>query len=77
MPIRLPEEPRPKTRSLSEVGLIDSIDWLAVWALSVGACAVVVAAAVDFVAQDPTGAGLILASAAALMAAVSWGARRH
>jgi len=46
------------------------IDWLAVWAISLGVCAIVMAATAFFAAADKIGTVFILIGAAALIALV-------
>ncbi len=45
---------------------IETIDWLALWGLSLGFCAIVFAGIADFVGHDNLGAAFILVGAAAL-----------
>ena len=65
MPIRLPDKHRSEAKTIER---IDSIDWLTLWAMSVGVSAIIMASVVDFVAEDRLGAALILIGAAAIMA---------
>src|SRR5262249_6892215 len=51
------------------------IDWLGLWALSLGLCAVVLAAIAQFMSEDRVGAAFILAGAAAIIALVVSGSR--
>ena len=46
------------------------VDWLALWTISLGVCAVVLAAMALFVAVDKIGAAFILIGTAALIAFV-------
>lgn len=49
---------------------IESIDWLALWALSIGFSAMVIAALGVFTARDPVGSAYVLAGAAVIIALV-------
>jgi hypothetical protein len=49
---------------------LDSIDWLALWALSIGLSAIFIAALAFFRANDPRGASYVLFGAAAIIALV-------
>ena len=73
MPVQLPPKPRAKartkalpTRSQAAV----TIDWLGLWALSLGFCAIVLAGIAYFMIGDNTGASCILVGAAAIIAIV-------
>jgi hypothetical protein len=70
MPIHLPPKARAKALPVRKQAAIDSIDWLGLWALSLGFCAIVLAAIAYFMNGDATGAGGILAGAAAIIAVV-------
>jgi uncharacterized membrane protein HdeD (DUF308 family) len=65
MPNKLPLKPRAK--AIHARDSVESIDWLAVWAISLGVCAVVLAATALFVAADKIGAVFILVGTAALI----------
>lgn len=52
----------------SETVDLDTIDWLALWTLSIGVSALVLAATAFFCADDPTGAAMIMFGAAAIIA---------
>jgi hypothetical protein len=47
---------------------IETFDWLALWALSIGFSAIVMAAMAFFSADDPVGASCILVGAATIIA---------
>jgi len=67
MPTQSPRKPRPKAKAVDSA---ESIDWLALWALSLGVCAIVLAGIAYFSIGDKIGASFILTATAALMAAV-------
>jgi hypothetical protein len=73
MPVQLPPKPRAKartkalpTRSQAAV----TIDWLGLWALSLGFCAIVLAGIAYFIIGDNIGASGILMGAAAIIAVI-------
>lgn len=81
MPTRLPDKPRAKTIRASDIrpdvthrrdarvsSTIETFDWLALWALSIGFSAIVMAAMAFFSADDPIGASSILLGAAIVIA---------
>ena len=68
MPNKLPLKPRAKAIRAHDP--VDSIDWLALWAISLGVCAVVLAATALYVAFDQIGATFILIGTAALIAII-------
>ncbi len=68
MPNKLPLKPRAKAVRADET--IESIDWLALWAISLGVCAVVIAAIAFFSAADNVGAAMVLTGTAALIALI-------
>ena len=68
MPNKLPLKPRAK--AIPAGNSVESIDWLALWAISLGVCAVVLAATAYFVAIDQIGAVLILVGTAALISLI-------
>jgi hypothetical protein len=68
MPNKLPLKPRAKAVRASDAA--ESIDWLALWAISLGFCAVVIAATAFFSAGDKMGAASVLIGTAALIAAI-------
>lgn len=70
MPVQLPPKARAETVRSRKHELIETIDWLGLWGLSLGFCALVLAAVADFVAQDNIGAALILIGAAAMIALI-------
>jgi len=73
MPNKLPLKPRVKalpSRETKQSDPIDSIDWLALWTLSLAAAALVLALITFFAAADQIGAAFILGGAGLLMALV-------
>ena len=81
MPTRLPDKPRAKIIRASDIrpdvthrrdarvsSTIETVDWLALWALSIGFSAIVMAAMAFFSADDPIGASSILLGAAIVIA---------
>jgi len=81
MPSHLPDKPRAKTITAKDPGRdsgkrartehpIETIDWLAIWSLSIGFCAAFMAAIVVYNDHDNTGASVILAGAAGIIALV-------
>ena len=68
MPNKLPLKPRAKAIRANDP--IGSIDWLALWSISLGVCAVVLAATALYVAFDHIGATFILVGTAALIAII-------
>lgn len=74
MPILLPPNPPPKSRARAvrprKREAIAPIDWLGLWALSLGFCAVVLAGIAEFMGEDNVGAAFILIGAAAIIALV-------
>lgn len=69
MPIPLPPKARAKvTRAhdVRDVDAIESIDWLALWALSIAVSAVFMASLVFFGVGDSFGASMILFGAAGI-----------
>ena len=69
MPIRLPPEARAKAAPARRQAATDSIDWLGLWALSLGFCAIILAG-IAFMTGDNVGASGILLGAAAVIAVV-------
>jgi hypothetical protein len=69
MPIPLPPKTRAKAQERKRETLA-SIDWLGLWALSLGFCAVVLAGIAHFMANDSVGASFILIGAATIMALI-------
>lgn len=67
VPNKLPLKARAEAVRSQQVA---QIDWLALWAISLGVCAVVMAATAFVTAADKTGAVFILVGAAALIALV-------
>ena len=72
MPIQLRPKPRARAEAArrSKIETITSVDWLALWGLSIGFCAVVLAGIADFMARDNIGAAYILIGAAGIIALV-------
>ena len=68
MPNKLPLKPRAKAIRANES--IESIDWLALWAISLGVCAVVLAATALYAAADNIGATFILIGTASLISLI-------
>ncbi len=83
MPTRLPDKPRARSIRISDHRVVDervrpserrnqhaveNIDWLAIWALSIAFCAIVLAGIVYFTDGDVYGASTILAGAAVIVA---------
>lgn len=66
MSTRTPQKPRVRAKAADPVG---TIDWLALWALSLAVCAIVLAAIAYFTVGDNRGASFILASAAGIIGA--------
>ncbi len=65
---KLPLKPRAKAIHAGQTKT--SVDWLALWAISLGVCAAVIAAIAFFSAADQIGAALILVGAAALISVI-------
>ena len=70
MPVHLPPKVRAKAVAARRQTAIDSIDWLALWAFSLGFCAINLAGIAYFLNGDNIGASYILIGAAALIAVV-------
>ncbi len=81
LPTRRPNKPRAKSLRASDIRpdevswretgathAEDTIDWLALWALSVGFCGLVLAATAFYAAEDPAGGSMILFGAATIIA---------
>ena len=67
MPTHTPRKPQAKARAIDPV---EHIDWLALWAISLGICAVVLAAIAYFTVGDKHGAATIMATVAGIIGAV-------
>jgi hypothetical protein len=67
MPTHTPRKPQAKARAADPT---EHIDWLALWAISLGICAVILAAIAYFTVGDKLGAATIMASVAGLIGAV-------
>jgi len=57
-------------RSQGRRQLIEAIDWLTLWAISLGICAIVLAGLAFYGGGDSTGAAIILLGAASIIALV-------
>jgi len=66
MPIQKPQKPRVRARAVDP---LETIDWLALWAISLGLSAIVLAGIAYFTIGDNLGASFILASAAGIIGA--------
>ncbi len=66
MPNQRPLKPRAKAIDQAET----SVDWLALWAISLGVCAMVLSGTAFFVAFDKTGAVFILVGTAAMISII-------
>ena len=67
MPTHTPRKPQAKARAVDPS---EHIDWLALWAISLGLCAIVLAAIAYFTVGDKLGASTIMASVAGIIGAV-------
>lgn len=63
-------EERPRIAELRKRHAVETIDWLALWTLSLGFCAVVLAGLVYFTDGDTTGAAAILFGTAIIIGIV-------
>jgi len=70
MPIHLPPKARAKAAPARRQAATDSIDWLGLWALSLGFCGIILAGIAYFMTGDNVGASGILLGAAAVIAVV-------
>jgi hypothetical protein len=70
MPIQLRPKARAETVRPPGHKAVGAIDWLALWGLSLGFCAIVLAAIADFAGHDNVGATFILVGAAGVIAAI-------
>lgn len=61
---------KPRAKAICARDSVESINWLALWAISLGVCAVVLAATAFFVAVDQIGAVFILVGTAALISVI-------
>lgn len=61
---------KPRAKAICARDSVESINWLALWAISLGVCAVVLAATAFFVAIDQIGAVFILVGTAALISVI-------
>jgi hypothetical protein len=67
MPTHPPRKPQAKARA---VEASDQFDWLALWAISLGVCAMILAAIAYFTVGDKLGASTIMASVAGIIGLV-------
>jgi hypothetical protein len=71
MPLLLPpSKSRAKAETRSKRDAILTIDWISIWAFSLGVCAILLAGLADLVAHDNIGAAFILIGAASIIATV-------
>ncbi len=70
MPIQLRPKARAETVHPRKHEAIEAIDWLALWGLSLGFCAIAIASIANFVGHDNLGAAFILAGAAGIVALI-------
>jgi hypothetical protein len=70
MPIPRPPKARAKAVQQRRRETVTAIDWLGLWALSFGFCAIVLAGIADFIGGDKIGAACILIGAAGIIAVV-------
>jgi hypothetical protein len=70
MPIQLRPKALAETVRPHKPETIESIDWLALWGLSLGVCAIVLAGIADFVGYDHVGATFILVGSAGIIALI-------
>ena len=70
MPIQLRPKARAQTAHPRKRDTIATIDWLGLWGLSLGFCAVVLAGIADFVGHDNIGAAFILVGTAGIIALI-------
>ena len=68
MPIQL--RPKARAQTARKRDAITTIDWLGLWGLSLGFCAVVLAGIADFVGHDNIGAAFILVGTAGIIATI-------
>ncbi|MFZ0100847.1 MAG: hypothetical protein WAL49_01010 [Pseudolabrys sp.] len=75
MPILLPPKQtamdRAKAVRARKGETVPAIDWLGLWAISLGLCAVVLAGIADVMGDDNIGAAFILVGAAAIIALIA------
>jgi len=70
MPIMLPPKARADVARARKDETFAKLDWLGVWAVSLGFCAINLAGITYFLAGDNVGASLILVGVAAIIAVV-------
>ncbi|HKA77800.1 MAG TPA: hypothetical protein VKD19_11895 [Pseudolabrys sp.] len=70
MPTPLPPKARAKAVQQCQRETVAAIDWLGLWAVSFGFCAIVLAGIADFMGGDKIGAACILIGAAGIIAFV-------
>jgi hypothetical protein len=67
MPTNTPRKTQAKARAIDP---LEQVDWLALWAISLGFCAMILAAIAYFTVGDKLGASTILASVAGIIGLV-------
>jgi hypothetical protein len=70
MPIQLRPKARAETVRPRKHPSIEAIDWLGLWGVSLGVCAIVLAGIADFVGHDNVGAAFILVGTAGIIALI-------
>ena len=70
MPIQLRPKARVQAVRARKRDTIATIDWLGLWGLSLGFCAIVLAGIADFVGHDNIGAAFILIGTAGIIALI-------
>jgi hypothetical protein len=70
MPIQLRSKARADTVRSRKHETIEAIDWLGLWGVSLGFCAIVLAGIADFVGHDNLGAAFILVGTAGIIALI-------
>jgi hypothetical protein len=70
MPILLPPKPRTPTVRTGKDENFEQIDWLGLWAISLGFCAIILAGIANFAGGDTVGAAFILIGTAAIISLI-------
>jgi hypothetical protein len=70
MPIQLRPKARAQAVRPNKRDVFATIDWLGLWGLSLGVCAIVLAGIADFVGHDNIGAAFILVGTAGIIAVI-------
>ena len=70
MPIQLRPKARAETVRPRKHETIEAIDWLGLWGVSLGFCAIVLAGIADIMGHDNVGATFILVGAAGIIALI-------